>query len=182
MDWMMHGGSQNDFDSLLGCQQANPASFFYGSNLSIKKDILGPQPFSKLSSHYGWEDLALGTKLADQGLSLFVLHDAVGLHHHHYSPSQIFRRQLAIGQSLVWFQRKYPHKKIIPPKSILQKAKQIIFHYSGISLILQTMLSFTSQSISTPFLFSLINASQLWHGVRIENRQCRYPQTKQIPQ
>jgi len=37
MEWMIHGGGQNDFDSLLGQTQADPRHFFYGSHLSLKK-------------------------------------------------------------------------------------------------------------------------------------------------
>ena len=40
MEWMVHGGPQNNFDALLGQTTADPAHFFYGSHISFKKSDL----------------------------------------------------------------------------------------------------------------------------------------------
>ncbi len=170
MDWMTHGGAQNDFDSLLDCKEADPASFFYGSNVSIKTQTLGRQPFHHLSSFYGWEDLELGARLADQGLKLHVLHDAVGLHYHHYSAEQIMRRQLEAGRSLVYFQKRHPHKNILPPLKPFKRTKHTLFYYLGLALILKTILKLTSKKFSTPRLFEIACSIQLWRGVAKESK------------
>src|SRR5581483_2649280 len=117
MEWMAHGGPQNDFDALLGVRWADPARFFYGSHISFKRSFLGKMRFNESFGPYGWEDLEMGRRLATQELQLGVLHNAVGLHHHRSSFRELRHRQFLVGAGLVQYQRAYPMDVLIPRAS-----------------------------------------------------------------
>ncbi|MDZ4344131.1 MAG: glycosyltransferase family A protein, partial [Candidatus Binatia bacterium] len=50
MEWSIHGGPQNDYDSLLGKAFADPKHYFYGSHLSLKRSFLQNDQFSPVFS------------------------------------------------------------------------------------------------------------------------------------
>ena len=47
MEWMVHGGPQNNFDTILGQRFVNPAQYFFASHISLKRGALPTKPFSK---------------------------------------------------------------------------------------------------------------------------------------
>ena len=164
MEWMVHGGPQNDFDSVIGQSHADPAHFFYGSHLSLKRSEIGDLKFESFGV-YGWEDLGLGRRLAQQGFTLTPLPDAVGLHHHFYPLSRIRQRQRAVGESILRYQKVHSTAAILPRRSRLRQLVRAIFISAGGQAALHALLLFTSPRLSTPRLFQLYTANEFWRGV-----------------
>jgi glycosyltransferase involved in cell wall biosynthesis len=165
MEWMMHGGPQNDFDALLGSTTADPRHWFYGSHISIKRLYLGKEPFPTLYTRYGWEDLDCGRALAERGLQLYILHQALGLHNHNYSVAAVCRRQSEAGRMLVTYQRRYPQILLLPPQRLFKKVIWKVVHRSNLAYLLQKLLSNTAGFFSTPYLFSCLATAYLRRGI-----------------
>lgn len=165
MEWMEHGGPQNDFDSLLGAAAADPARYFYGSHLSVKSQFLRRTRFPENFGHYGWEDLSLGRELKKQGLVLHVLHQAVSLHRHSYSPADIAHRQFAVGLNILRFQAKHPGASIAPRRSLGSHVRRWLFIASGGQIILYWCIVFLGRSLSLPKAFLVFTANEFWKGV-----------------
>ncbi|MBI3255730.1 MAG: glycosyltransferase family 2 protein [Candidatus Andersenbacteria bacterium] len=164
MEWMVHGGSQNDFDAILGSAWVDPARYFFASHLSLKRAALPANPFSVDFTGYGWEDLDLGQQLVKKGLKLYFLSQAVGLHHHHYGVDDIYARQEAIGRNFLIFQGR--HKLPDAPRlTSKRKAYLGLFYMSGAAWLLKQLLKKTSATYSTPYVFNKAIASQFWKGV-----------------
>ncbi|MEX0649566.1 MAG: glycosyltransferase family 2 protein [Candidatus Andersenbacteria bacterium] len=164
MEWMVHGGPQNNFDALLGIYQADSAHFFYGSHLSIKRRALRGQEFPTIYTRYGWEDLDLGRMLAPRGLTLAVLHKAVGLHRHAYTAPAIQRRQYEVGQGATIYQRRYPHIALLPPPTTLRRLKTLVYQYLGIRWIAWKTVTVLGGIYSLPRLFLYATAAEFWVG------------------
>lgn len=167
MQWMIHGGPQNNFDELLGVTWADPTHFFYAANLSVKRAALPTPAFSTDFKKYGWEDLELGRRLASHGLRLKVLHDALGLHRHHYSVTALGKRQRAVGSGLVLYQRKYPSSSLLPKASWWRRIRRWIFIHSGAVSVLRVVIRvMNTKGWSTPHLFLALTSGDLWIGVQ----------------
>ncbi|MEK7557057.1 MAG: glycosyltransferase family A protein [Patescibacteria group bacterium] len=164
MEWMMHGGQQNDFDSLLGETQADPAHFFYASHLSLKRHILSRARFPEELDSYGWEDLSLGRTLGGQGITLHILHAAVGLHRHFYSLSAIAERQQAVGLSLKSYQAVHPDVSLPRPSSQAAYFFRALFILLGGQAALRVFLALF-QKVSFPWLFLVFTSNAFWQGV-----------------
>jgi len=164
MEWMVHGGPQNNFDAILGQRMVNPAQYFFASHISLKRAVLPPEPFSEDFHGYGWEDLDLGERLVNKGLKLHFLLGAIGLHHHVYSVPDIYRRQESVGKNFAVFSAK--HKVAGSPR--LTKYRRFRLHlvrYSGASRLLKLFLVYTAKTHSFPQLFTWATASQFWFGL-----------------
>ncbi len=166
MEWMVHGGTQNNFDDLLGRRTADPSHFFYGSHLSCKRSLLQASGFSTIYQGYGWEDLDLGRRLKARGLKLSVLPGAIGLHHHFYTARQIFRRQLSIGQNLAIYQHQHKSAPILPRPSLKYRLVYNLCYYSGIFSLLMSIVSKTSTFIASPRIFEFLISSLLYTGLK----------------
>lgn len=170
MEWMVHGGSQNDFDNLLAEATADSARYFYASHLSLKRALLPPQPvFDADFRRYGWEDIDLGLRLQQQGLRLSVLHQAVGLHHHYYTPDDIYIRQYAVGRNFVLFRTKhtaFSERKL----SGVRKVRLIASRLSGLSWLKKMILKRRVKH-THPRLFLKITGEQFWWGVWKEEKE-----------
>ncbi len=166
MEWMMHGGTQNNFDAILGRQRINLKHYFYGSFISLKRSVLGADPFPVQYKSYGWEDLDLGRHLSSQGLRLHFLPDAVGLHSHFYSADDVFNRQYAVGQSLVTYQQRYPKDSLLPHTTLFNTLKHRVLSIFGIIALLCFIVRKTHIKWSTPKLFQLILTAKLKQGIR----------------
>lgn len=166
MEWMMHGGTQNNFDAILGQQLIDPGHYFYGSFISLKRSMLGANPFPVQYQSYGWEDLDLGRRLAARGLKLHFLPDAIGLHHHSYSAENIYHRQYSIGQNLVIYQQRHPKAPLLPRSTLLNRVKHRLLTISGVIALLCFIISKTHVKWSTPKLFELILTAKLKQGIR----------------
>lgn len=173
MEWMSHGGPQNDFDSLLGRARADARHYFTASHLSIKKAALGEMRFPEDYRTYGWEDLDLGRTLARE-LKLYVLHAALGLHQHYYGPRQVLKRQRSVGQNSTIYQRRHPHASILPVRGTGHRLKYSLARSIGLLAGLRALLRFIGPRWSLPAIFSLATAAEFWRGAYSAPS---YPQT-----
>lgn len=169
MEWMVHGGGQNDFDRLLGCTTADPRHFFYASHLSMKREVLLHQRFPGVYRSYGWEDIDLGRALAPQ-LTLHVLHGALGLHRHSYQPRDIYHRQLAVGRNLIIYQQRYPGTPLIPRRTRSHYYQHRLLSACGLLSLLSWCIAKSAARWNTPRLFARVTALHFWHGVYSHSR------------
>jgi glycosyltransferase involved in cell wall biosynthesis len=165
MEWMAHGGQQNDFDSLLGQSQADPRTHWYGSHLSLKRTMAQTLLFPEGLAGYGWEDLSVGREAAQRGVKLFILHRAVGLHCHAYTPRAIGARQYAVGLNMLRFQSLHPREKIMPRRSLANHVRRAIFILCGGQTLLFWCIVISGKQFSLPRLFLVFTATQFWRGV-----------------
>ena len=165
MEWMIHGGSQNNYDEVLGSTLVDPKHFFYGSHISLKRQVLEKNRFQEEFQHYGWEDIDLGRRLAQQnGLKLHVLHQAVGHHHHSYSAQQIFSRQRAMGRGFRTFQKHHPQVATPRASHILHKLKYSIIQKTGLLFMVNLIIIALETKRSTPYLYKIAINSHYWCG------------------
>lgn len=159
MEWMTHGGQQNNFDGVLGLVMCDAESFFYGSHLSMKREFLEGSLFNELFLAYGWEDLELGSRLQGKGLCLYPLPQAVGLHVHRYDAVHILHRQRVIGAQKYRVNTK-------PVRWIVHE----LYRISGARTIFLFMMKKWGNRLNFPQLFHLITAGEFWYGVHHANR------------
>lgn len=163
MEWMMHGGPQNDYDSLLGVKSVSPAHGFYAANISFKASMVGEDLFSEEFEAYGWEDLEAGCRLARAGVVLRVLEAARALHWHHYSVADIVYRQYQVGRGLVKYQQLHPETSLLPKDSLWRYARHLLVSYSGLEWMARL---FTEKGGASQMLFMWITTLPFWRGVR----------------
>jgi len=95
-----------------------PFTTFYGSNLSIARELLGPEPFSPAFKRAGWEDIELGFRLHRRGLRIIYHAAAILRHNHVYTLTNFLRRQEHVGKSSHVIFRLHPellHNPLIAP-------------------------------------------------------------------
>lgn len=165
MEWMIHGGPQNNFDAIVGQDSAAPEHYFYGSHLSLKADIMRQEKFSEKFTRYGWEDLELGRRLSARGVLLRPVTNALSLHRHMYTISDIVKRQRAAGYSLIQYQQHHPQVSLAPALTTLRKTKFRLLYYSGLALVLRFVLSYSGKRWTTPRLFFALTVVEYWHGI-----------------
>lgn len=165
MEWMTHGGPQNDYDSLLGRNWADPRHFWYGAHFSVKRAALEEVRFSADFKGYGWEDLDLGRRMAKKGAKLRVLHNAVALHHHYYSPGSVIARQYKSGLAYPVFQNRHPRAGLLPRRSHWHRLKIRFAVVSGAAAALNAMLKITGPHLACPKLFLYATSLSFWRGV-----------------
>lgn len=77
-----------------------PFTNFYTSNISVGRDLLGPNPFDPAFTSYGWEDIEIGWRLSLRGLRI-VHHAAARVRHRHPMTLRGFLdRQRQVGGSI----------------------------------------------------------------------------------
>ena len=173
MEWMAHGGPQNDYDALLGRKEADPRHYWYGAHLSVKRSLLSSDSFSTVFTGYGWEDLDLGRRMASQGVKLQVLHEAIALHRHYYSAQSIIHRQVSTGVSYPDYASRYPKDILIPPRSRWHKIKIWLAVHSGLINVMNAILIIVAPRVTMPRLYLYTCSLSFWRGVY------RYKQKKQ---
>ena len=165
MEWMMHGGSQNNYDALLGQMTADPAEFFYAGCISLKRSVLARNLFSEQFQEYGWEDLELGQRLKQNGLHLSVLHNALALHRHFYSATGITARQRALGRGLRTYQQLYPSEALLPSSGFIKKVRRSFLIHSGLMWLLeQWVILVNNLNWPMPRIFLAYISLELWRG------------------
>lgn len=164
MQWMTHGGPQNNFDALLGENMADPRHHFYGSHISLKRPFLSGASFRSGYEPYGWEDLDMGHQLRSRGLKLHVLHQAVGLHHHRYPAKAIYRRQYAIGTTMPAFIAANGTQPS-PTLTRSRRLKVLLYRFTGVRALLHLIISLYGGKHSLPRLYHRVTAAELWYGV-----------------
>lgn len=114
MHFLEHGGHQFAYDDLKEKKQAD-YNYFYTANISLKKNILGENPFDPDFKKYGWEDIELGYRLTKgKNLKIYYNPKAVGYHHHAVNEDSFRNRMRAIGQSAHIFHQKHPELQKVP--------------------------------------------------------------------
>lgn len=171
MEWMTHAGPQNDFDSLLGGENIDPAKYFYGSHVSIKRSSLGSERFSLAYQGYGYEDIDLGRRLSQAGLMLTLLEDARGLHNHMYDVASIRLRQFRVGMNSKVFYGKKEIKKHIK----FRHRVQVMLYAIGVGAVLRFIVSFFAKRYSCPRLFAHYVNYEYRRGV-LHSEHMTYPQ------
>jgi glycosyltransferase involved in cell wall biosynthesis len=166
MEWLVHGGPQNDFDSTLGHEQVDPRSYFFGSHLSIKRSFIHTARFDERFKEYGWEDLEFGHRLARKGLKLYVLPQAICHHYHHNDLNQVLNRQQIVGYNLYLWDKREPDLHLLPLYPFKKQIKHMLFAYSGASLLLKKLVKVTHTRFSTPKLFEILIAAAFWKGIK----------------
>ncbi|MBI1834148.1 MAG: glycosyltransferase [Candidatus Andersenbacteria bacterium] len=164
MQWAIHGGPQNDFDTLLGEKIVDARKYLYGSNLSLKRDLISSDLFSEQFTGYGHEDTELGDRLATRGLRLHILERATGLHHHFYSTSAFLKRQYAAGKSRHLY-AKLLHLPSPESEFSFRHRLQLFLYPFLIAPLLTSVVRLTSRRYTLPRLFSHAAAYAYRRGV-----------------
>lgn len=154
MDWMMHGGQQNDYDAILGIRTCDAARFFYGSFVSLKRLFLGNNRFSEEFTLYGWEDLELGCRLAAKGFSLVPLNDARAFHRHMYSAGAILMRQRLVGAGA---------KNV--NTTATRQVRHALYRLSGARFLIRRLMVKYGNKLNVPWIFEKVTAGEFWYGV-----------------
>jgi glycosyltransferase involved in cell wall biosynthesis len=85
-----------------------PFNFFYTSNISIDRTLLGSEPFDTTFPSAAWEDIELAFRLDRQGLKIHYNEHAVTRHYHPMTIDSFARRQYTVGKSGAIFYEKHP--------------------------------------------------------------------------
>jgi glycosyltransferase involved in cell wall biosynthesis len=85
-----------------------PFNFFYTSNISIDRELLGAEPFDTTFPSAAWEDIEVAYRLDRVGLKIRYNARAVTRHHHQMTVDSFARRQYTVGKSGAIFYRKHP--------------------------------------------------------------------------
>jgi GT2 family glycosyltransferase len=89
-------GHQFGYGLLTDGEEA-PFTCFYTSNISVPRDVLGPEPFHSAFVELDWEDTELGYRLNLSGVPI-VYHAAARTRHlHHLDAKAFVRRQWRVG-------------------------------------------------------------------------------------
>lgn len=100
-NWLEASGAHFDYASLEDGAEVNPGRHFYTANVSVKRVFLeqNRSRFDERFSDPAWEDIDFGSRLARQGLRLYLNRAAVGEHLHGMSVAQWTRRMTMVGAS-----------------------------------------------------------------------------------
>lgn len=169
MEYLVHGGPQNNYDALLGKDQADARHFFNGAHLSLKREFLEPLRFSTQFKQYGWEDLDLGRRLTERGLQLYVLPQARALHRHYYSSRRVMLRQVAAGRSLCDYQALHPTVPLLPKRSRYHWLLVKVLSLTGVCYCLLLVRQIIAKQCAAPRLFALTTTLDLWRGIYSSN-------------
>jgi glycosyltransferase involved in cell wall biosynthesis len=107
MDYINDYGLQFGY-KLIRDGEIVPFNFFYTSNISIDRLVLGDAPFDTTFPAAAWEDTELAYRLDSFGLKIRYNANAVTRHHHPMTVDSFARRQYTVGRSGAIFYRKHP--------------------------------------------------------------------------
>jgi len=107
MDYINDYGLQFGY-KLIRDGEVVPFNFFYTSNISIDRLVLGDEPFDTTFPAAAWEDIELAYRLDSFGLKIRFNANAVTRHYHPMTVDSFARRQYAVGHSGAIFYRKHP--------------------------------------------------------------------------
>ncbi len=158
MEWMTHGGQQNNYDALLGEDSCDPGSFFYGSHVSVKRELIIHEQFAESFTEYGWEDLELGSRLGAKGMRLFPLQEASALHSHWYGADELLMRQRVIGA-----------QRYQVNTNARRMARHALYHYSGARWLCRMVMKIMGNKVNIPEFFQWVIAGEFWYGVHHAN-------------
>jgi hypothetical protein len=110
MRYITEGGGHQFAYRVLQPDSLISYGYFYTSNVSLHKRLLLCQEewFTNKLPKPALEDVELGLRLARDGMQLLYAPEATALHLHAMSDDDIFRRQYAVGRSLVNYAMLHP--------------------------------------------------------------------------
>jgi glycosyltransferase involved in cell wall biosynthesis len=107
MDYINDFGLQFGY-KLIHHGQIVPFNFFYTSNISLDRELLGAEPFDTTFPAAAWEDIELAFRLDAEGLKIRYNANAITRHYHQMTVDSFARRQYTVGRSGAIFYRKHP--------------------------------------------------------------------------
>jgi glycosyltransferase involved in cell wall biosynthesis len=107
MDYINDYGLQFGY-KLIRDGEIVPFNFFYTSNISLDRQVLGGEPFDTTFPAAAWEDIELAFRLDARGLKIRYNGRAVTRHYHPMTVDSFTRRQYTVGRSGAIFYRKHP--------------------------------------------------------------------------
>ncbi len=107
MDYINDYGLQFGY-KLIHDTEIVPFNFFYTSNISLDRELLGHEPFDTTFPAAAWEDIELAFRLDALGLKIHYNAGAVTRHYHPMTVDSFARRQYTVGRSGAIFYRKHP--------------------------------------------------------------------------
>jgi glycosyltransferase involved in cell wall biosynthesis len=107
MDYINDYGLQFGY-KLIHDGEIVPFNFFYTSNISIDRQLLGSEPFDTTFPAAAWEDIELAFRLDAGGLKIRYNAKAVTRHYHPMTVDSFARRQYTVGRSGAIFHGKHP--------------------------------------------------------------------------
>jgi glycosyltransferase involved in cell wall biosynthesis len=107
MDYINDYGLQFGY-KLIHNGETVPFNFFYTSNISLDRELLGSEPFDTTFPSAAWEDIELAFRLDARGLKIRYNARAVTRHYHPMTVDSFARRQYTVGRSGAIFFRKHP--------------------------------------------------------------------------
>lgn len=107
MDYINEYGLQFGY-ALIEHGAIVPFNFFYTSNISVARAVLGPEPFDTTFPAAAWEDIELAYRLERDGLRIRYNANAVTRHYHRMTVDSFARRQYGVGRSGAIFFQKHP--------------------------------------------------------------------------
>jgi len=107
MDYINDYGLQFGY-KLIRNGEIVPFNFFYTSNISLDRELLGSEPFDTTFPAAAWEDIELAFRLDARGLKIRYNARAVTRHYHPMTVDSFARRQYTVGRSGAIFYRKHP--------------------------------------------------------------------------
>ena len=107
MDYINDYGLQFGY-KLIRDGEIVPFNFFYTSNISLDREVLGSEPFDTTFPAAAWEDIELAFRLDARGLKIRYNDRAVTRHYHRMTVDSFTRRQYTVGRSGAIFYRKHP--------------------------------------------------------------------------
>ncbi len=152
MEWLVHGGPQFAYHRLTAMQEAN-FWYFYTSNISLKKDLLGVNPFNPIFKGYGWEDIELAYRLyKENNLKIIYNPSARAAHDDPMDLKNLRKRMNSVGRGAVTFQKLHPELNVVPTG-----VKKIIFSLIGSvpSLLILKLFSFLHPKCKRMYWYSL---------------------------
>jgi glycosyltransferase involved in cell wall biosynthesis len=107
MDYINDYGLQFGY-KLIHNGEIVPFNFFYTSNISLDRELLGSEPFDTTFPAAAWEDIELAFRLDARGLKIRYNARAVTRHYHPMTVDSFARRQYTVGRSGAIFYSKHP--------------------------------------------------------------------------
>lgn len=170
MVFLEHGGPQNAFGEIAGKTEVDSKKYFYGSNISLRKETffaVGGFDTEHFSG-YGWEDADLGLRLAKTGFRLFYEPLARGYHWHRLSLQDVQKRMLAIGEGLVALKK--IHNEVADYDLVKERKKywprRIVFGWL-LGGIIERLAMYCETRFVFPTLFRLAISQPFYNSVHV---------------
>lgn len=176
MVYLEHGGPQNAFGEIAGTNFVDPEKYFYGSNISLKKEtFMDSGGFADGAfSEYGWEDLELGVRLKKKGFQLYYEPEAKGYHHHRVSFLEVEERMVSVGRMYAVLKNMHPH---VAGPDLERENKRYFWRKAvftpWVVSALRVLALFFEQRKITPWLYGRLLSLAYYKGVHLATQSMK---------